>query len=135
MIQGKGTEQVIDITEPWDCLCLPLPPFLSSDGDRFGEMTPSRPPGYFSVAVILLHWVIFQTYFKSPFLLVRPSTLFIFLPLRILNSDLHTKSCFIFVKLSTPKQQNEAIYFHIQVSPNMVFMRKISTFATEKKRE
>lgn len=50
--------------------------------------------------------------------------LFIFLPLCTLNSDLHTKSCFVFVKLNTPKQQNEAIYFHIPVSPNVLYMRK-----------
>lgn len=106
--------------ELWHGLCLP-----------FGEMAPSRSLWYFSVAVILLHWVIFQTYFKFPFLSVRPCTLFISLPLCIMNSDLHAKSCFIFVKLSTPKQQNEAIYFHVQVSQNMVFMRERSTFATQ----
>lgn len=74
MIQGKGIEQAIDVTEPWHCLCLPLPPFLSSDGDKFGETTPSRLPWCVGVAVILLHWVIFQTYFKSLFLSVCPST-------------------------------------------------------------
>lgn len=77
-----------DTMELWHCLCLP-----------FGEMAPSRSLWYFSVAVILLHWVIFQTYFKFPFLSVRPCTLFISLPLCIMNSDLHAKSCFIFVKL------------------------------------
>lgn len=132
---GRFREKAIDLTEPWRCLCLPLPSSLSSEGDKFREVTPSRPPWYVGVAVILQHWVIFQTYFKSPFLSVCPSTLFIFLPLCTLNSDLDTKSCFIFVKLSTPKKQNEAIYFHILVSPNMLFMRKISTFATAKKRE
>lgn len=86
-----------------------------------------------SVLQILLHRITFQTYFKSPFLLVCPSMLFIFLLLCVLNSDLHTKSRFIFIKQSTPKQQNEAVYFHIQVSLNFVFMRKISAFATEKK--
>lgn len=36
-----------------------------------------------------------------------------------------------FHETSTPKQQNEAIYFHVQVSQNMVFMRERSTFATQ----
>lgn len=135
MIQGRDTEQLIDIVELQHCFCLPLLPFLSSDGEKFGEMAPSRPLWCFSVAVILRHWVIFQTYFKSPFLSVHPCTLLISLPLCIMNSDLHTKSCFIFVKLSTPRQQNEAIYFHIQVSSNMVFMREVSTFATQGKGE
>lgn len=53
LIQGKDTEQVTDITERWHCLCLPLPPFLSLDGDKFREITLPRPPWYFSVAVIL----------------------------------------------------------------------------------
>lgn len=135
MIHGEDTERLIAVMELWHWFCLPLPPFLSSDGEKFGEMAPSRPLWYFSVAVILLHWVIFQTYFKSPFLLMRPCTLLIFLPLCIMNSDRHAKSCFIFVKLSTPKKQNEAIYFHVQVSSSMVFMREISTFATQGKRE
>lgn len=126
---------MIDTMELWHCLCLPLPSFLSSDDGKFGEMAPSRPLWYFSVAVILLHWVIFQTYFKSPFLPVCPVILLVFLLLCIMNSHLHTKSCFIVMKLSTPKQQNEAIYFHIQVSLNMVFMRQISTFATQGKGE
>lgn len=135
MIQRKDTEQLIDIMELQHCFCLPLPPFLSSDGEKFGEMAPSRPLWYFSVAVILLHWVIFQTYFKSLFLSVRPCTLLIFLPLCIMNSDLHAKLCLILVKLGTPKQQNEAICFHIQVSSNIVLMREISTFAAQGKSE
>lgn len=48
-----------------------------------------KPLCCFSVTVILLHWVIFQTYFKSPFQSVCPCTLWIFLSLCMLSSDLH----------------------------------------------
>lgn len=126
LIQGEDIEPVIAIMALQHCFCLPLPPFLSSDGEKFGEMAPSRP-------------LVFQyccdpaeTCFKSLFLSMCPCMLLIFL-LCIMNSGLHAKS-WNFVKLSTPKKQNEAIYFHVQVSLNILFMREISTFATQGKR-